>query len=112
MRMRAAGRSVPAAGEPYAITAIDVAAGTYSVLCDGLPCTAWKHASLNVTDFANGAVAVLFDSGVLHTGTVSQPLLATITWTQDGSVWERPTPGNWSFNVHFIQHRCVPGCAG
>lgn len=35
--------------ENYNVTAVSVAAGTFSVLCVGGPCTAWKTASLNIT---------------------------------------------------------------
>ena len=63
--------------------------GTFAVTCSGGPCTAWKTASIAVTDAAALKVAIAFDSGFKDTGVADAAAATVITWG-DSSQWVRP----------------------
>lgn len=83
------------AEEGYTVTSVsDVA---FTVVCDLGPCAAWKRANLTVTGVA--AVAIAFDSGLHHTGSLNSHD-DLMSWT-DASVWL------WQpqvLNVHLCPH--------
>jgi hypothetical protein len=93
--------------ENYLITPLDLSHGLFDVACVGGPCTAWKTASLNITDEIQGLLIIRFDSGLVHNGSLNMPYATVMSW-QDGSSWVKLLTG--SFTLHFIQHSHTGAC--
>ncbi len=84
--------------ESYSVSTT-VPGASWSVDCVGGPCSAWTRANISSTGVSS--VLIHFDSGISHTGIVSEQDLI-VRW-EDASSWLRASDMA-KLNVHIVMH--------